>query len=290
MANTFDSGLICSVCCEVALVNICQVVAPLNNFWNECSGNPMAPLVPVAVPVATAGATAVQTNPANFEIGDTNLATKLITPEHLNVSFHITNTQAQQGYKLSQLAEVNARKLAAAIWGKVLPIITNNASAALGFLVANVVTKAIASLTPADIGTAYGLLKCQPKHLIIDPAGMAKLMYQSGGCCFPFGGAGAGAFGFASINEQSIWTGADANTYGFAFCPEAIIIVSGVPAVAPQCDGIIDSRSISLPGIGLTVQFNLWCSSATRSLWGSYDIVFGAGLGAACAGVLIKSA
>ena len=58
----------------------------------------------------------------------------------------------------------------------------------------------------------------------------------------------------------------------------------------PACGNMISSQNMTLPGTGLTVQFNVWCSTATRAIWGSYDIMFGAAIGVPCKGVLLKSA
>jgi len=289
MPNTFPAALICNTCCDVALDSICQILAPITNFSNECSPDPLAPLKPVIIPVATAGSTTL-TDPTNFEQGDTTLTNITVTPHLISQPFHITYAQYNQGFRLEQLARIQATALATAVWGIILPIIKNSATPALGYPVANVVVSALASFTPATLGSVYSKLLCTPRHLILDPAAMAKLMYQAGGCCMPIPGVGPGGFGFQSISEQSLWTGADANTYGFGFCPEAIAVVSGVPAVPPACGNIIDSRNITIPGTGITVQFNLWCSAQSRTLWGSYDIVFGAALGVICKGVLIKSA
>jgi hypothetical protein len=243
----------------------------------------------VIVPVATAGSTTL-TNPTNFEAGDTTLEARTIVPDYISQPFHVTAAQWQSGFRLRQLAKINAEVLALAVWSKVLLLVKNNANPALGFPVANVVVQGIAGFTPATTGAIYALLKCSPKHLILDPAAMAKLLYVAGGCCFPMGGTGPSGFGFQSINEQSVWTGADANTYGFGFCREAIVIASAVPAMPPECGNVIAQQNITIPSTGLTVQFNMWCSTATRTVWGSYDIMFGAALGVPCKGVLLKSA
>jgi len=294
MPNTFPAALICSVCCDVALTGICQILAPLTNFANDCSSDPLAPGKPVVVPVATAGSNTL-TNPSDFEQGDGTLESRTITPDYVSQPFHITAQQYQQGYRLEQLAKINAEVFAAAIWAKVMPLIKNAAAHVppappTGFPLANVHVQGIAGFTPATVGVLYGLLKCMPKHLILDPAAMSKLLYVAGGCCFPMGGSGPTGFGFQTITEHTQWAGADANTYGFAFCREAIAVVSGVPVSPPECGQMIAQRSVTLPGSGLTVQFNMWCSSKTRSVWGSYDIMFGAALGVPCKGVLLKSA
>jgi hypothetical protein len=296
MPNTFPTvptNLVCQVCCETALTAFCTVLGPLTNFTNDCSPDPIGPGKPIAVPVATGGSTTLVTPIANFETGDSTLESRLLTPVQLSQPFHLTNEQMQQGFRIQQLALINALKLATAVWARVTPLIKNSATITngmpTGFPVANVVTAAIASFTPATVGDAYGKLLCTPKHLLLDPAAMGKLMFVAGGCCFPMGGSGASGMGFQSINEHSLWGGSDLNTYGFAFCPEAIVIASGVPVTPRECT-MIEQSSVTLPGTGLTVQFNMWCSTATRTLWASYDLMFAAVIGVPCAGVLIKSA
>ncbi len=296
MANTFNPETLCNFCCDVALTETCQILAPLTNFANDCSGDPAEPLRPIIVPVVTAGAS-VQVNPTNYANGAASSARGItVTPEILSIPYEITHKELNQGYRLESLVRAHAQKLGAAIWGKVLPLIVNDATTPATppnkFPSGNKVVKALASFTPADIGTLYGKLACSPKHLILSPDAMGKLLYVSGGCCFPMSGSGGGpaAFGFASISEQNLWTGGEPNLYGFAFCPGAIVIASGIPATSPVCSGIMDQRTFTLPGIGLTVQMTTWCDVNGRKIVQSLDIVFGAAFGIACQGVTLVSA
>lgn len=296
MANTF-TGTMCSFCCDVALSELCVVLAPLNNFTNDCSGDPASPLRPIIVPVATTQST-VNVNPADYSANaGATMRPITIQPKILSVPYAITSQEANQGYRLESLVKINAQKLGVAIWDEVLPYIKNDAAGPgtppTKFPLGNKVVKTLATFTPADIGTLYGLLKCGPKHLILSPEAMGKLLYVAGGCCFPMsttGGGGAAAFGFSSITEHSSWALAEPNIYGFAYCPGAIVIASGVPVIGPACTGAIDTRTITLPGIGLTVQVNTWCDVNKRTVMQSLDIVFGANFGIACQGATLVTA
>lgn len=295
MANTFNPETLCNYCCTVVLNTLCQILAPLNNFANDCSGDPLSPTRPVIVPVATTtSAVQVVNASTNFATGaGATMRGISIIPEHLTIPYSISQFELNQGYRIEQLVRINSEKLAAAIWGKVLPIIVNDATTPAvppnKFPSGNKVVQAVASFTPATVGDIYGKLLCAPKHLILDPVAVAKLMFVAGGCCQPLG-TGVGGLGFASISEQSVWTGGQPNLYGFGFCRDAIAIVSGIPATAPACAGALDQRTVTLPGIGMTVQINTWCDLSTRSVIQTQDIVFGAAMGVPCQGVTLLSA
>ena len=54
----------------------------------------------------------------------------------------------------------------------------------------------------------------------------------------------------------------------------------------------MDSRVITVPNLGLSVQLNVWGSASSRAVWASYDVMYGAAYGAqgAASGYRIKSA
>jgi|GEM_PF-3778386 len=295
MANVFNSETLCNYCCEVVLNTLCQILGPLDKFASDCSGDPMAPTRPIVVPVATTtSAVQVVTQTTNFTTGAAAAMRGItIVPEHLSIPYSISQFELNQGYRIEQLVRINTEKLAAAIWGKVLPIIVNDATTPAvppnKFPSGNKVVQALAGFTPATVGDMYGKLLCGPKHLLLDPPAVAKLMFVAGGCCQPLG-TGVGGMGFASISEHSLWTGGQPNLYGFAFCRDAIVIASGIPATAPACAGLLDQRTVTIPGLGLTVQINTWCDLNTRNVIQTQDIVFGAALGVPCQGVTLLSA
>ena len=69
------------------------------------------------------------------------------------------------------------------------------------------------------------------------------------------------------------------------------MVASGIPLQVPGLSGMLtDQRSVQLEQLGLGVQINTWVSPATRALWCSYDIMFGAAKSQATGGILIKSA
>ena len=282
-SNTIDAGLLCNVCCEVGLLNLCRELAPISNFWTDCSGDEMAPLRPVIVPIANEGAAAITVaDPADFEQGDTTVNKITVTPVHITRPFHITTNDWQKGFRLEMLAAANASALAKGIWDKILPLLTVGNFPAVS-------TKKVSEWPALGLPDVYGLLKCDPKNLILDPSLAAKVLFPTQGGCCAIQGITSG-FGFSSISQQTYWTTAPAGTLGFGFCRQAIIVVSGVPQMS-MCTDQVQSQNIPLPGLsGLTVQFNTWCDAKTRTRWGSYDVILGVAAGVGCAGVRIVPA
>ena len=52
----------------------------------------------------------------------------------------------------------------------------------------------------------------------------------------------------------------------------------------------LQTKTVTLPGLELSVQLNTWFSLKTRSMFASYDLVMGVALLDASCGYLLKSA
>ena len=113
-ANTMAAGLVTDYLHDALVVVATNKLSPLNAFSTMFSADPMKPRATVQVPKSTSGST-VQTNPSNFESGDGQVDAIAVTVNQKSVSFHVTNTELQQGYQLAQLAEKNAHALADSI-------------------------------------------------------------------------------------------------------------------------------------------------------------------------------
>jgi hypothetical protein len=244
----------------------------------------MCPTRPVVIPLGTVASTAL-INPTNFAVGDTTAVPVTVTPKHISVPFSISSAELNNCMRLEKIAAINADAFGRAIWDQI------NALLKVATFTTNApVTTSVATWGPNALKEVYGKLKCGPKHVILDPVLFASVMFSTTlGCCFPLSPTdrGAGAYGFASISENSYWTGADAGLLGIGFCPQAIALVSGVPQKPAVCGGLYESRTFTVPGIGLTAEFNIWCDANGRADRASYDIVLGAAEGVDCAMVLI---
>ena len=100
-------------------------------------------------------------------------------------------------------------------------------------------------------------------------------------------GTGWKPFGWDFIGENTRWNGAEAKIRGFACNPQALATVAGLPLKAPGSSPMLERREIQLPELGITVAYHTWLSVKTRSLWASFDLMFGSILGDASAGYLL---
>lgn len=299
MANTYNAELVCSVCCDAILQVLGKCIPTLDCFNRDCSLDILSPARPVSVPVHTVASVA-QTNPTNWETGNNTLGAVLITPDQISQSFSVQNSDWQRGFRLQQLAEGNATVFAQTIIGKITaklkwlagpipnPLVyPADGSGFLGYFKAwNGATFTAAALQPI-----LGALPCCPRTCLwLGNKEYWSIAYNTAGnCCFVLTPAGGvGAYGFSSIQPNDVWTGADAALRGWAFCPQALILLSGLPAEMPCAGAFAASQTLVLPRIGLAVRVSTWCSVATRVAWVSYDIMFGCAVGDPTAAVLIE--
>ena len=268
-ANTVAAGLVTDYLQNAIVVVGTNKLAPLTAFSNSFSVDPMKPRATVQVPKGVSGSTTL-TNPTNYESGDGEIGAISVTVTEYSQPFHVTSTQIQQGYQLSQLATKNAHALANKLsdaWTALLDATTYASAITIG---------AASSFDSADLPQIYAAAKnYDQKNLVLDGGHLAYLLPTDRE---KFRLGESGAYGFDKIVEQNRWTGAQTNTAGFICSPDAIAIAAGMP---------LDSRRTStrrqsvttLEQLGLSIGICEWDSDATRAQWASYDIMFGVGDG-----------
>lgn len=278
MANTFDSDLVLDTISSRAQTILGNRLAPFGAFATDYTTSEMNQGKSVRVPFATA-ASAVQTNPTNFETGDTTVSEIVVTVNHYSKSFHITSEQLNQGFRLERLIDINVNAFANKLVDvAMVPLTTAN------FGTARTITVAQASIADANLQAAYALIaKSDTKNLILDATAYSKFLPTTMESLGTFGR------GFNNWYLNTRWDGADTNVYGFAGGPNSLGMAAGIPLVGAGGDMIAQSV-IQVPGVGVPVQLNLWFSRASRTLWGSLDTMFGVGLGDITAGAIFKSA
>ncbi len=147
----------------------------------------------------------------------------------------------------------------------------------------------------SDCQTAWAALKkSKTRNALLDGEYLAQIIDVP--VQLQRSGAEAGtewrAFGFENVALNTNWTAADPNVRGFFCGPTAIGCFCspvGFPILAPMANPI-ETRTITLPGIDLSIQINSWYSLATRSAWRSFDLVFAAGVLDGSAGIILRSA
>lgn len=292
-ANTLAAALTPDYLADGLIINARNRLAPLAAFSRNFSVDPMKPKSTVQVARATAGATA-QTDPTNWESGDTTLAAVAVSVSQKSVSFHLTNDQLNKGHQIANLAGINADQFADAIsdvWTALLVVGTYGTPGA-----GTGVVGASTAFDPADIPQLFALAKnFRRRNLIMDGSYLGYLFpgviasfsagtgIENGGQSTYFGSI----FGMDGIWMQNRYTGAVANSVGFLCGPDAIAVASGLPISTATPSGEflsqqvvnIDGAGSNSPSIGLSAQVNMWYSRPTRTIWASYDVMFGAAAG-----------
>jgi hypothetical protein len=283
MANTIDADILLDVLSQKAITFLGDRLAPLSAFTTDFTTSELVQAKAVQVPVVSAGATTL-TNPADFEAGDSTTSNVAVTVNHYSQPFHISSKEYNQKLSLELLAQANLQTLANKISDVWTALATNaNIIPATGAAVAQ------ASFAAANAKTLWGqIAKTARKSLLLDGVAFAQLA-PSDKNAFDLGQSGA--YGYDGIFCQTRWTGAEANLYGLAVGQEFIAIAAGIPMQGPGvAQSMVGQRVVTLPGLGLSVQVNLWVSTKTRALWCSYDLMFGAAVADGNAAAYIVSA
>jgi ATP-dependent Clp protease protease subunit len=268
--NTFAAALVPDTLSDAVIDILTNKLAMLTNFSSNF-GLGFVQKSTVQVAKATV-ASAAQTDPADFEVGDTTLANVPIAVSQRSKSFTITNLEAQGGHELWKIATINANVFKNAISDVVTALLT-----VANFGAARVVGASTA-FTPgsAALNGLLGDAKDYPQaNLVMDGSYLANLAPTNREGWRPGDG---GAFNYDSINMQNRFTGAVANCVGFVAGPNAIALAAGLPL---QIQGaMFDSTSVTtVEALGLQVAYTTWTNVGKRAQWASYDIMFGAAVG-----------
>lgn len=272
MPNTFDSSLVADSIAAQTKTVLANRLAPLNIFASDFSSEVKKPKDTVQVPLVTAAA-ATQTNPTNFEPGGGNTVGKItVTLDHLFQPFAITAAELAQGHRLERLIESNINALADKIWSVATTPIT-----VANFGAATVTTADLTASSYANLKALWAALSKSPrKGLVLSPTLYSQLLPTTQES-LPLS---AGAYGFdAGIYYANSFSG-ETGMAGFACSPDAVAMAAAAPAIddAVRSQFAI-SEVVTLEQLGLTVQYNVWGSTANRQVNASLEVMFGAAKG-----------
>lgn len=283
MANTIDADLLIDTLASQVVTTLGPALAPLSAFTSDFSQDTYSQTKSVQVTVVTGGGT-TQTNPTSFESGDSTTDNVAVVMNHYSNSFHLTSAQVNQKFRIEQLAARNLQNLANKIIDVAMTPIdaTNFANASAN--------TAQASITTAMLQAGWASIGTSPiKNVLLDSVAYSKFLETATTSL----SLGKGAYGFTNFLLNTRWDGAVAGTYGFICGPDAVAQASGIPDIHPAVQKMLmDSRVITVPNLGISVQLNVWGSVTSRAVWASYDVMYGAAYGkqGAAAGYRIKSA
>jgi hypothetical protein len=287
MANTIDTALIVDVLSETAITTLGNKLASFSAFTGDFSNERALQAGKIQIPVATTG-DASQKNPTNFETGDSTLSKVAVTIDHYSKSFVLSSAAMNQALKIEMLAKKALQIFAQGLYDIALtPVTTTNFPTAIS-LASVVATNTNDLLFNNVLKPVFArLAKASERHVILNGSLFAQSLPQNVLGFKP----GGPAFGFDGVHLSDRFDGSESNTVGFGCSPEAIAIASMLPMKAPGADQeFIASEVVPIDSIGLSVELNMWYSRATRSLWASYDVLFGAAFGGdASKGVLVKT-
>jgi hypothetical protein len=284
-ANTITSVLQ-NFLVDSAITDLVNMWGPLQAFTLPFDPNPIAPLSPAVIKHVTTGSTA-QTNPTNYESGNGTIVPVTSTPSEYSISWQISNTDLNSGVRINNLAAINTANFANIVTEAANAVITTG-----NFGTATVISAA-AAFGFSDLATLQAALKKSPiKNLILDGAYIARIANSP--TFLQKVGAGPNAwqaYGWNGIHSQSDWTGATANTVGFACNPQAISGIWGQPALPAFIPGgILASNVIQVPGLEARVLAELWFNPASRTTWSSLRTIASFSKMDASAGFLVASA
>lgn len=296
MANSISTDLTIDSISQRTLTYLGNRFAPFNAFATDFSNEQYQQGQNVRVQIANAGAT-VQTNPTNWESGDSGLANVNILVNQYSVSFHLTPRQLNNKFTLDQMVNKNLQNLGDKIIDVAFAPFTSVGSTNF----ANI-TVAQGSIAAANLKTAMvAIAKSDRKNLILD----ATSYYQLA----PNDKNGFelrdGAYGFDGLYLNTRWNGAGSNVYGFAGGPGAVALITGLPervGIEGEFTGL-EQTVLNIPlGGGGTINQGLtppsvqllrstWLSLATRTRWLSFELMLGASAtGDSNSGIVFKSA
>jgi len=266
-ANTVDSGLANSLLSSAAVDVMRTRIAPLGAFTRQVELSPLSKRQVINVPlISTSGG--INTNPANFETGDTTAADVAVTVNQYNRNWYVSHADGNLGIKLAQLAPTNAKVLAEGI----MALVTAKMASPISSQVIGTAANFSSSALPAILGAGKNFAKTT---LLLDGGHLAYLL-PTNNYAFKFGEEGA--YGFdGGIYKNNLWTGATTNAAGFVCGPDAIVIATGQPASLPS--GEMISQEVIDLGNSITCTVSTWFSRSTRAIWGSYDVMFGCSVG-----------
>lgn len=285
-ANTYSATLVTNFLIDGSLTDLQNRWAMLAAYNKDFSTDPYKPLATGQLKHVTAGATA-QTNATNFESGNSTVAAISVTVSQYTVSFQVSNSDLNSGLRMQDLVTINTAQFA----NKVCEVATTPITAAT--FTATPLISAPGAFGFSDMATLWGQLKKSTiKNLIIDGEYMARIINQPS--LFQMPGVDTGnawaKFGWDVVALNTDWTAAGANIRGFACNPQAIAALSGLPLIPPNIPGgVFASQVATVPGLEISYQVNTWFSLATRTMWCSFDIMFGATAADATAGIVVAS-
>lgn len=291
-ANTYSSTLITNFLLDGCVTKLQNRWAALRSFSRDFSIDRYKPRATGQLKKVTAGGT-VQTNATNFESGNSTVTNVQIAVDQYSAAFNVTNDELNSGLRMDNLVDVNVAALADKIMAVAFAPLATASFTSNAAIVSD-----STSFSFTDMALAWGRLKKSPtRSAILDGEYLARILnnpafFQAAGT---ESGEGWNRFGWDGVHLNTNWTGthagADDQYIRGLFCnPQCLGVIAGLPLSPPNIPGaIMQESTIQVPGVDINVAAYSWFSTASRTMWMSYDLMFGAALVDESAGVLLTS-
>jgi hypothetical protein len=275
MANTISPNISSiTTALREAIETMPAPTAPFSNFARLMPGDPERPMDTAEVPNVTATG-ALQTDPTDWQSGDSTIGVLTATPHQYSVSYHVRHIDLQKGLTLQHLARSHMETFVQGLMAVPLAILTSgNYGTAL--------TSAASAFGPGDIPTLVAAVRSPRRFLLLDTAYFAKL------CPGTLQAGPLALAGFPNgVYEVGDWSAAGAGVVGAVGDPNGMVIIATLPKTPAFNANTVTTAAI--PGLGINCQINTWIDPGVRTLWVSYDLVLSAAVGKAASLKLIKS-
>lgn len=281
-ANTITSVLT-NFLIDGSITDLQNLWAPVRAFSVDTRPDGYKPLAPGILKHVTAGSTA-QTNPTNYESGNSTVTPVTVTPAEHYIGYQISNTDLNSGVRMADLVRVNTANWANLVIDAALAPLTvaNFTQAGTGSLggAATLISSA-AAFGYNELSILQGALKKSPiKNLILDGSYIARVANQPG--YFQAAGVLGGdasawrIFGWSGIYNNTRWNGAAALVQGFACNPQAVGGIIGLPLLPAMIPGgILSAQVMTIDGLDIQVLAEAWFNPATRISWNSLRVMDG---------------
>jgi len=268
MANSVAAGLILDTLGSRTNTVLGNRFAPLGAFSSDFTEDPLVQGQRVQIPQATAGGT-TQTNPTNWESGDSTIGNIGVTVAQYSQSWHITPLQLNNRFRMAQLVDINLQNFA----NKIMDV----AFAPMAGVNFTNFIEAAATFSATNLKSLYAAgAKLPIKNIILDGSYYAQFLPASLSTEI---GPNKGLAGFDNFFLNTRWDGAGTNVLGFVGGPQSIAYVAGVPVMDDETRTDINATPLSVKisdSVSMTVIASTWLSRATRLRWASLDVMFGA--------------
>ncbi len=268
MSNTVAAGLILDTLGMRTNTLLGNVFAPLGAFASDFTEEPLVQGQRVQIPQATAGGT-TQTNPTNWESGDSTIGNIGVTVAQYSQSWHITPLQLNNRFRMAQLVDINLQNFANKIMDVAMTPI--NGVSFVNFI------EAAATFSATNLKSLFAAgAKLPTKNILLDGSYYAQFLPAS---LTTEIGPKKGLAGFDNFYLNTRWNGAGTNVLGFVGGPQSLAYVAGLPVMDDETRSDINATPIQVKisdSVTMTVLASTWLSRATRLRWASLDVMFGA--------------